>query len=215
MGSEGTAGMENADVADCHEAVRENGLEEPAEKLSGVEGGGSWACTARLTIGDGAGVVCEAHDASVGDGAPADRGGEVLEGRVAMGMGLTVDVPGDVPALGVEVRQQSSVAHVFCEDGSGDGGEGLHGHREGGAGGAPGRAVRCEATAGHTGVEVGGGLALSSPGVQDAGPTGAVRAAEVVVAGAACVGARLRTWRGRRGVDASGAPGVGSRGRER
>jgi hypothetical protein len=33
--------MEQAEVADLHETVRENMLEEPAEKLHGVEGGGS------------------------------------------------------------------------------------------------------------------------------------------------------------------------------
>jgi len=34
------------------------------------------------------------------------------------------------------------VAHVFFEDGTGDGGKGFDGHQEGGAGGQPGHAVR-------------------------------------------------------------------------
>jgi hypothetical protein len=39
VGRDGTAGMEQAEVADVHEAVREHGLEEPAEQLYDVEGG--------------------------------------------------------------------------------------------------------------------------------------------------------------------------------
>jgi hypothetical protein len=67
--------MEKSEVADFHEAVREDVLEEPADKLYGVECGGAWACTAGFTVGEGDGVVCEAHDASVGDGDPEDVGG--------------------------------------------------------------------------------------------------------------------------------------------
>jgi hypothetical protein len=134
--------MEQAAVADLHEAVREHVLEEPAEKLYGVECGGAWACTAGLTGGEGDRVVFEAHDASVGEGDPADRGGERGEGRVALWMGLTVDVPGDVPDPWVEVFQQSGLAHVVFAERAGDGGEGFDRDQEVGAGGAPGRAVR-------------------------------------------------------------------------
>jgi hypothetical protein len=35
--------MEKAEVSDLYEAVRENVLEESAEKLHDVEGGGVWA----------------------------------------------------------------------------------------------------------------------------------------------------------------------------
>jgi hypothetical protein len=38
---EGTAGMEQAEVADFHEAVRQDMLEEPAEKLDDVEVSGA------------------------------------------------------------------------------------------------------------------------------------------------------------------------------
>ena len=69
-------------------AVREHVLEEPAEKLYGVKGGSAWACTSRLTGGEGDGVVFEAHDALVGEGHFADRGGEGGEGRVTVGIGL-------------------------------------------------------------------------------------------------------------------------------
>ena len=103
VGRDGTACMQKAEVTDFHEAIGQDMLEEPADKLDNVEGGGSWACTARFTIGEGDGAVFEAHDASVGDGDPEDIGGEVFEGRVALCIGLRVDVPGDGPDLWIDV----------------------------------------------------------------------------------------------------------------
>src|SRR5215510_4385762 len=41
VGRDRTAGMEKAEVADFQETVGKNMLEEPAEKLHGVEGGGA------------------------------------------------------------------------------------------------------------------------------------------------------------------------------
>ena len=52
-------------------------------------------------------------------------------------MGLTVDVPGDAPALGGDVLQQSGLAHVFFEKSAGDGGEGFDRDKEVGSGGQP------------------------------------------------------------------------------
>jgi len=141
VGSDGTAGMQKAEVTDFHEAIGQDMVEEPADTLDDVEGGGSWACTARLTRGEGDGAVCEAHDASGGDGDPEDRGGEVCEGRVALCIGLRVDVPGDVPALWVDVLQQAGLAHVFFEESAVDGGEGFHRDKEVGSRGSPRRAV--------------------------------------------------------------------------
>src|SRR5262245_40252550 len=95
----GTACMQKAEVTDFHEAIREDMLEEPTDKLHGVEVDGSWACTARFTIGESDGAVLERDDAAIGDRDPEDIGGEVFEGGVSIVMGLTVDVPGDVPDL--------------------------------------------------------------------------------------------------------------------
>jgi hypothetical protein len=68
MGQDGTAGMEKAEVADLHEAMGQDMVEEPAEKLDGVEGGGAWASTARLAGGEGDGAVVERDEAAIGDG---------------------------------------------------------------------------------------------------------------------------------------------------
>ena len=43
MGRDGTAGMEKAEVSDFHEAMGQDMLEEPADKLDDVKGGGAWA----------------------------------------------------------------------------------------------------------------------------------------------------------------------------
>jgi hypothetical protein len=50
-----------------------------------------------------------------------------------------------------------------------------------GSRGTPGRAVRCEATAGHHVVEVRMVLELSPPGMEDAGKAGEVGAAEALL----------------------------------
>ena len=111
------------------------------EKLHGVERGGSWASTSRLAVGESDGAVFERDDAAVGDGDPEDIGGEVGEGRVAVVIGLTMDVPGDGPDLGVDVLQQSGLAHLLFVNGTVDRGEGFDGDKESGSRGSPGRAV--------------------------------------------------------------------------
>jgi hypothetical protein len=95
--------MQKAEVTDLHEAVREDMLEEPADKLHGVEVGGSGACTARFTVGESDGAVLKRDDAAIGDSNPEDIGGEVVDGGVSVVIGLTVDVPGDVPDLWSDV----------------------------------------------------------------------------------------------------------------
>jgi len=140
-GRDATAGMEKAEMTDFHEAIGQDVLEEPAEKLHDVEMGGAWACTAHFTVGEGDRAVREADETAVGDGDLEDIRGQVGEGRVAMWRGLTMDIPRDGPHLGVDVLQQSGLAHVVFEDGSVDGGQGFDGDKEVGSGGAPGCAV--------------------------------------------------------------------------
>ena len=185
-----TAGMPEADVSDFREAFRENVLEEPAEKLQGVERGGPWSSAARLAVGESDGAVCESHEAAVGDGDPEDRGGEVLEGRVAMRPRLRVDVPGEVPDVWGDVLQQSGLAHVFFEEGSVEGRESFHGDKAGGSGGSPGGAILRESTARDNGMDVGMVLELPAPGMQDAGETRKVSADEPLVFGEAFEGER-------------------------
>jgi hypothetical protein len=95
--------MEKAEVADFHEAIGQDVLKEPAEKLHAVEVGSAEAGTAHFPVGEGDGVVREAHETVVGDGDFEDIGSEVGESRVAVVIGLTMDVPGDGPDLGIDV----------------------------------------------------------------------------------------------------------------
>jgi len=117
-------------------------LEESAEKLDGVELGRTWAGTAHFPVGESHRAVFEAHDAAVGEGDFEDIGGEGGEGSVAVVVGLTVDVLGDGPDLGVDVLQQSGLAHIVFEHGAVEGGEGFDRDKEVSAGGQPCRAVR-------------------------------------------------------------------------
>ena len=123
----------------------------------------------------------EADETLVGDGDLADRG----KGGEGGGRGdwPTVDVPGDGPDLGVDVLQQAGLAHVFFEDGAGDGGERLHGDKDIGSGGLPGRAVLRESTARNDVVEVGVVRELPAPGMEDARATRAGGADATFVCG--------------------------------
>jgi hypothetical protein len=156
-------------MPDFPNAIGQDMLQEPAEKLHAVEVGGAWAGAAHLTGGEGDRAVRERDHAAIGDGDPEDRGGEGGAGGVAVVMGRTVDVPRDGPDLGGDVLQQSGLAHVCFAQSAGDGGEGGDGDKEGGAGGQPRCAVGGETTARDDGVDVGVGLELPAPGVQDPG----------------------------------------------
>lgn len=120
---DGTAGMQKAEVADFHEAVRQDMLEEAAEKLHDVELCRPWAGTAHFAVGAGDRAVREADETVGGDGHREDIGSEVRQGGVAVVMGLTVDIPGDGPDLGGDVLQEASLAHLFLEKRTGNGGE--------------------------------------------------------------------------------------------
>jgi hypothetical protein len=118
---DGTAGMEHADMPDCHTAIGQDMLEEPAETLSGVTVRGAEACTAHVPGGERDRAVLEADETLVGEGDVEDRGGEGGQGGVAVVIGLTVDVPGDGPDLGGEVLQQAGLPHLFVQESAGDG----------------------------------------------------------------------------------------------
>jgi len=105
------ARMEQAEVADFHNAFGQHVLKEPAEKLRDVEVGGAGACPAHFPGGEGDGTVLEADDAVVGDSDPEDIGGQGGEGGVAVVLCLTVAISGEGPHLGIDVLQQSGGMH--------------------------------------------------------------------------------------------------------
>src|SRR5262249_22061573 len=74
---EGTAGMEQAEVADFLKTIGQDMLEESPEKLDGVEMGRTWAGTAHFPVGEGNRAVRERDNAAVGDGDLEDIRGEV------------------------------------------------------------------------------------------------------------------------------------------
>src|SRR5215468_3116029 len=116
--------------------------EEPADEFHDSKVRGAKADTAHCPVGAGDCAVLQADETVVGDGDLENIWGQGGEGGVAVVVGLTVDVPRDGPHLKIDVLEQSSVAHVFFEDGAVDGGEGFNKDKEVGAGGPPGRAVR-------------------------------------------------------------------------
>jgi hypothetical protein len=107
--------MENTEMPDFLQAIGHDVLQEPAEKLHAVEVGGAWPCTAHFPGGEGDRTIREADEALGGESDLEDIGGEGGEGGVAVGLRLTVDVPGEGPDLGSDVLQQPGVVHGFFE----------------------------------------------------------------------------------------------------
>ena len=129
-------------------------LEEAADKLDGVETGGTLSIAAGFTIREGDGAVLEGDDTAVGDGDSKDIGGEVFKGGGAVGIGLTVDIPGDVPDLWIDQVEEAGALHLLFEDGAVDGREGFNGDKEVGSGGEPLGAVLGESPTRDDGVDV-------------------------------------------------------------
>ena len=71
---DGTAGMEKAEVADFHETVRQDMLEEPADKFHDLKVRGAEADTAHFPVGEGDRAVLQADETVVGDGDLEDVG---------------------------------------------------------------------------------------------------------------------------------------------
>jgi hypothetical protein len=94
--------------------------EASAHTLEGVERRRTEAGTAHVTGGERNRAVLEAYEAAIGEGDPEDRRGKGGAGGVSVRIGLTVDVPGDGPALWVAMLQEAGVGHVFFEDGAGE-----------------------------------------------------------------------------------------------
>jgi hypothetical protein len=142
VGRERTAGMEKAAVTDCHAALREAMVQEPAEKLQSVAVGGSWTAPARLARGARDGAVLERDDAALGESDPEERGSQGGEGSVAGVLGLTMDVPGDGPDCWGAVLPHSHLAHGVFAQSAGEQGEGFDRATAVRSGGQPRCAVR-------------------------------------------------------------------------
>jgi hypothetical protein len=161
--------VQKANVTHVPEAIGQDRLEEPAETLHAVEVGGAEAGPAQLTIGAGADAGVARDKTTVGDGDPADLGGEVLGGRVAVWLRLPVDVPGGVPDLWVDVLQPSSCGDRLCVHGVVDGCEGRHRDTAVGPGGAPRVTGFGETATWDEGRNRRVILELAAPGMQDPG----------------------------------------------
>jgi hypothetical protein len=197
--------MHKAEVADFHEAIGQDMLEEPVDKLHGVEARGVWAGTAGFAIGEGNGTLLEGDDTAVGDGDSEDREGEVLAGCGPVWVGLAMNVPVGLPNLWIDPFKQSRLAHVVFEESAVDGGEGFNGDKEVDSGRQPLGAVLGEATPWNDVMDVRVLLELSSPGVQDTSKTREVGADEARIFGELFKGRRRRLEQGLIGETLMGA----------
>jgi hypothetical protein len=84
----------------------------------------------RFAIANEDGTVLDFQDAGVGDGYPEDIRGEVFEACFTGTDGLGVDVPVDLPDLGRDLIEETSLFHFIAELGFEDDGESLDGEIE-------------------------------------------------------------------------------------
>ena len=141
-------------------------LEEAPDELDDVEGNLAGAIAAFLTIGESNGSIFDNHDSGIGDGYPEDIGSEVFKGCFAASYGLTVNVPGDLPACRIDFVEQPLSCHLgpeFCLE---DLGQGFDGQIEGVACRQPLFSVGGQSSSRDDEVQMGMILHLSSPGVE-------------------------------------------------
>lgn len=179
----GTARMHEAEVTDFHEAIGQDMLEEAAHKFDGVETGGALPGTARLTVREGDGALLERNDAVVGNGDLENVRGEIFTCAMSVGLGPTVDVPGGVPDLRVDVFEHAGLFHLLLEDSTVDGRESFNGDKEVVSGREPLGAFFGETTAWDDGVDVRVVLELPTPGMEDRSKAGQLCSNEALIFG--------------------------------
>jgi hypothetical protein len=177
------AGLEKAEVAALLQALRQDMLEEAAETLQDIALGGTEAGTAPLPVGARHRAVLRAAEPVMGAGDLEDRGGQGGEGGGAVVVRLPGDMPGEGPALRLDVLQQASVVPLFLAQSTVDGGEGCEGDQKVAPGRPPGGAILGETSPRDEVVEGGVGLEWPAPGGQDAGAPRPVGPEEALVSG--------------------------------
>jgi len=158
-------------------------LEKASDELDDIEGDFSTTIAALLTIGEGDGSIFDSQDSGIGDGHPEDIWCKVFQGCLAASYGLTVDVPGNLPARRVDFVDQPLLCHFgleFCLEYLG---EGFDGQVEGVAGRQPLFSVGGQSTGGDDEVQMRVILHLPSPGVEHGGKTWQLGADEARIFG--------------------------------
>jgi len=170
-------------VPDLHEACGQDMLKKAPDELDDIENDFSNAIAAFLAIGEGNGSIFDNQDSGIGDGYPEDIGGEIFQSCLAASYGLTVDVPGDLPACRIDFVEQPLSCHLgpeFCLE---DFGQGSDGQVERVAGRQPLFSVGGQSSSRDDEVQVGMILHLSSPGVEHGGKTWQLGADEARIFG--------------------------------
>jgi len=204
-------------VADLHEALREDVLEEESEEGFGGNGPASRLPGGGVPPPVGDGAVPQRLDPPVGDGRPEDVGGEVLDGGLSGPDGEAVGDPplGVLPDGGGNEAEEAEAPQLSPHPEFDGGGEGLLRKEVPPVScGDPPRAVGRESAGGDDVVDVGVVSEVPAPGVEDAEESG--QAAEVSLAGAevedgACGGAEEGAVEGAL-VGAGGGPALRGQG---
>jgi hypothetical protein len=180
---DGAVAAHEAVVPDLHEACGQDMLKKAPDELDDIEGDFSTAIAAFLAIGEGDGSIFDSQDSGIGDGYSEDIGCQVFQGCLAASYGLTVDVPGDLPACRVDFVEQPLPCHFSFEFCLEDLGQGSDRQVEGIAGWQPLFSVGGQSSSRDNEVQVGMILHLSSPGVEHGGKTWQLGADEARIFG--------------------------------
>ena len=73
-------------------------LEKAPDELDDIKGNLAVAIAAFFLTGEGNHSIFDSYDSGIGDSHPKDIWCEVFQGCLAVSYGLTVDVPGNLPA---------------------------------------------------------------------------------------------------------------------
>lgn len=158
-------------------------LEKAPDEFDDIECNFSLTIAPFLAIGEGDGSIFDNHDSGIGDGYPEDIRSKVFQGCFAASYGLTVDVPGDLPACRIDFMEQPLSCHLgpeFCHE---DLGQGSDRQVEGIACRQPLFPVGGQSSGRDDEVQVGMILHLSSPGVEHGGKTWQLGADEARISG--------------------------------
>ena len=110
-------------MPDFHEAAGKDMLKKPPDKLKGIDDDVSRTVAPRFAIGKSDVSPQDIDNAVIGDGDSKDVWGKVFECSFGIADRLAIDIPGDLPDLGIDEWQHAVLLHLRLEFGLEDFGQ--------------------------------------------------------------------------------------------
>lgn len=110
-------------MPDFHEAAGKDMLKKAPDELKGIDGDVSRTVAPRFAIGKSDVSPQGIDNTVVGDGYPKDVRGKILERSFGIADRLAIDIPGDLPGLGIDEWHHAVFLHLRFEFGLEDFGQ--------------------------------------------------------------------------------------------